>query len=176
VDDLGESKGRSSDLGEQQRRLEEAFVRGRVSPARGPVVFDEAQLARIEQVRDHGGLLNMDEHEYLERLRAGGRRGDPLPAAPAIRKPYIRGMGDDFEVQTAGTGYHAHVGVLFSHEHWPGVRFGHRFPPPAEADGYEDVWLMEEIETGGLARLMRQQPHPDSAGITWTTWGWRQSP
>jgi hypothetical protein len=73
------------------------------------MVFTEDQLARIERLRDHGGWLNGQEHEYLERLRAGGRRGDPLPAAPAIRQPFIDGIAEDFEVRIASGGDHASV-------------------------------------------------------------------
>jgi hypothetical protein len=175
VGDQGKPDEGGTDLCAQQRRLEKAFVHGGVSAARGPVVFSEEQLARIEHVRDHGGLLNGQEHEYPQRLKAGGRRGDPLPAALAMRDPFINGIADDFEVRISGAGDYAHVVVLFSHEHWPGVRFGHRFPPPDEADGYEHIWLKEEIETGGLARLMSQQPQSDDDGIVSTDWGWRLS-
>jgi hypothetical protein len=171
VDDQGDQDEQWSDLGEQHRRLEEVFVHGWVTPARGPVTFNEDDLTRIERVRDHGGWLNEQEHEYLEWLRAGGRRGDPLPAAPAKRRPFIAGIADNFEVRIASTGDHANVVVLFSHEHWPGVRFGHRFPSPDEADGYEEIWLMEEVETGGLGRLMGRHPTPDGDGIVWTDWG-----
>lgn len=169
--DQGEKDEWGGDLREQQRRLERAFVHGWVSPARGQVILSEDQLTRIERVRDRGGWLNAQEHEHLERLRPGGRRGDPLPAAPAIRQPFISGIAEDFEVRIAGAGDHASVVVLFSHEHWPGVRFGHRFPPPDQADGYGEIWLMEEVETGGLGRLMGRRPSPDDDGITWTDWG-----
>lgn len=167
---------RAYDLSEQLRRLRSAFVDGWVTPARAPVTFDEAQLARIEHVRDHGGWLNRYEMEYLDRLRGGARCGDPLPAAPTRREPYVNGFGDDFDVRTAGSGESAHVVIVFSHELWPGVRFGHRFPPPIEADGYEAIWLKEEVETGALARQMHQHPQPDDDGIIWTSWGWTPSP
>ena len=107
--------------------------------------FKKEQLARLERVRGTvtgSWLVSGHEYEYLKQLKAGGRPGDPLPAAPAKREP-ITGIADDFEVRIACTGDHANVVVLFSHEHWPGVRFGHRFPPPDEADGYEDIWLVE---------------------------------
>ncbi len=113
--------------------------------------------------------------EYLQRLRAGARRGDPLPASPAVRRPYISGLKDDFDVRIVWSGDDAHVAILFSHELWPGVRFGHRFPPPDEADGHEAIWLKEEVETGALARQMRQHPQPDGDGIIWTSWGWTPS-
>jgi hypothetical protein len=174
VDDQGDQDERCSDLCEQHRRIKEAFVYGRVTPARGPVAFNKEQLARLERVRGTvtgSWLVSEHEYEYLGRLEAGGRLGDPLPAAPAKREPFITGIADDFEVRIASTGDHANVVVLFSHEHWPGVRFGHRFPPPDEADGYEDIWLKEAVETGGLGRLMGRHPNPDGDGIVWTDWG-----
>ena len=109
LDDQRDRDERWKDLCDQQRRLEEAFIHGWVTPARAPMVFTEDQLARIERLRDHGGWLNGQEHEYLERLRAGGRRGDPLPAAPAIRQPFIDGIAEDFEVRIASGGDHASV-------------------------------------------------------------------
>jgi hypothetical protein len=175
LSDAQDRAAEHADLNEQHRRLKEAFVHGWVTSARGPVIFDEEQLARIEQVRDHGGWLNREEHEYLQRLRAGGRRGDPLPAAPAIREPFIDGFAEDFELRIVGADDGAHVVILFSHELWPGIRFGHRFPPPHEADGYEEIWLKEEVETGALARQMGQHPPSDDDGIVWTGWGWTPS-
>ena len=60
------------------------------------------------------------------------------------------------------------VAVLFAHTSFPGVRFG-RFPPGL--DGRRDpIHLMEQIETGALDRMMRDQPAADEAGIIWTTW------
>lgn len=78
VSDERGSDHQADDLDEQLRRLRRAFVHGWVTPARGPVTFDEAQLARMDHMRDHGGWLNRDEAEYLRRLRDGARRGDPL--------------------------------------------------------------------------------------------------
>jgi hypothetical protein len=175
VSDELDPDSQAHDVQKQHRRLKRAFVHGWVTPARGPVTFDDGQLDRIEHVRDHGGWLNREEMECLQRLRAGARRGDPLPAAPATREPYVDGFREDFDLQTVGSGDEAHVVILFSHELWPGVRFGHRFPLPGEADGYEDVWLKEEVETGALARQMRQHPRPDDDGIIWTSWGWTPS-
>ena len=171
MDDQGARDVGSTGIDEQRRRLEEVFVHGWVSPARGPVTFSEDELARVDQVREHGGFLNKQEHEYLQRLRAGGRRGDPLPAASAKREPFISGIADEFEVRIATTAEHVNVVVLFSYERWPGIRCGHRFSSPDEADGYEDIWLMEEIDTGGLGRLMGRHPSPDDDGIIWTDWG-----
>ena len=83
----------------------------------------------------------------------------------------IDGIAEDFEVRIAGVGDDARVVVLFSHEHWSGVRFGHRFPPADVADGYEYIWLKEEVETGGLGRLMGRRPHADGDGVVWTDRG-----
>ena len=58
--------------------------------------------------------------------------------------------------------------VLFSHQHVPGIRFGHRFP--LDDPGLDKIWLKEEIETGALDRLMETHPSADSTGIMWTTW------
>jgi hypothetical protein len=164
---MGE-RGAGVSIEEQRDRLERVFVDGLITPARGPVNFNEDQLARLDRVNQHGGWLNRDEHEYLQRLRAGGRRGEPLPAAPATREPYIDGIGEDFEIRIATQAEQVAVVILFSHERWPGIRFGHRFPPPNQADGYEDIWLKEEVETGALSRLMDREPRPDDDGVIWT--------
>jgi hypothetical protein len=99
-------------------------------------------------------------------VRDGAQPGDPPP--PRQRRPFIKGVGDA-EVIITGTGSWRYVAVLFSHESFPGVRFGHRFAPPS--DKHAPVWLMEEIETGALHRMMQDQPAADDAGIVWTTWG-----
>ena len=70
-----------------------------------------------------------------------------------------------------GTGPGRRVAVLFSHAGFPGLRFGHRFPLEPYAQDYESIWLKEEIDTGALHRMMRNQPRPDSGGIIWTGWG-----
>ena len=61
------------------------------------------------------------------------------------------------------------VAVLFSHDSFPGVRFGHRFTPPSGK--HAEIWLMEEIETGALHRMMKVRPWADDEGIIWTAWG-----
>jgi hypothetical protein len=63
------------------------------------------------------------------------------------------------------------VAVLSCHEHFPGVRFGHRFPLEPFGEGHEEIWLMEEIDTGALHRMMNDPPPADRDGIVWTTWG-----
>ena len=37
--------------------------------------------------------------------------------------------------------------------------------------GRPSIWLKEEVETGALNRMMRNQPPADSTGTIWTTWG-----
>ena len=77
-------------------------------------------------------------------------------------------MSDDAEVIiTAGAGNRPSLAILFSADAYPGIRFGHRFA--RSDDKHSLIWLMEEIETGALHRLMRDRPPADSAGITWTT-------
>jgi hypothetical protein len=79
-----------------------------------------------------------------------------------------KGVGDDAEVIITGRGARQCVAALFSHQSFPGVRFGHRF---TLGDKHAPIWLKEEIETGALHRMMQAQPAPDDAGIVWTTWG-----
>jgi hypothetical protein len=153
-------------LQEQRERLEERFVYGWVTEARGPLTFDEERLVRIERVLEDGcGWTNEDDREYLDRRRAGAPRGVTLPAAAAKRRPFIDGVSDDFEFRVDERA----VVLLFSHTDWPGVRFGHRFPAP-DPDEYEHIWLKEAIETGKLHRLMERAPYPDEHEIVWTDW------
>ena len=78
------------------------------------------------------------------------------------------GVSDDAEVIITGAaGHQPSVAILFSYAAYPGIRFGHQFSRPE--DKHSLVWLMEEIETGALYRMMRSQPAADGAGITWTT-------
>jgi len=97
-----------------------------------------------------------------------GQPGDPL--SPPQARPFIARVTDT-EVILTGRGPGRCVAVLFSHEHFPGARFGHRFPLEPFAEGHEKIWLMEEIDTGALHRLMGNGPAADDAGIIWTTWG-----
>ena len=77
----------------------------------------------------------------------------------------------DTEVIITGTGQGRRVAVLFSHKSFPGARFGHRFPLGLDTYGGDPVYLMEEIETGALHRMMQAQPAADDNGVIWTTWG-----
>ena len=91
------------------------------------------------------------------------RLTDPWRTSPAANTPG--------RLVSSGSGRGRRVAVLFTHQDFPGVRFGHRFPLDPHAEGREQIWLKEEIETGPLHRMMDSQPTPDDAGITWTTWG-----
>ena len=168
--DQGDSSDGLTGLQAQRQRLERRFVEGWVTAARGPLTFDEERLARVERVLERGnGWLYEDEPEYLDLRRAGAPRGVTLPAAGAKRRPLIRGVTDDFEFRIGSDGERACVVILFFHENWPGVHFGHRFSAP-DPDEHEHIWLMEAIGTGGLHRLMERQPVADEDGIVWTDW------
>lgn|GEM_PF-5184875 len=142
---------------------------------RGPwVPRDAGQLrvlthdayAEVLQSIKRGGLTSLDP-ATIEAVRGGAQPGDPLP--PLQATPYIRGVTDT-EVIITGTGQGRRVAVLFSYTGFPGVRFGHRFPPGLDGHG-DPLYLMEEIETGALDRMMQTPPPADTHGITWTTWG-----
>jgi hypothetical protein len=124
----------------------------------------------------HAGNAELErERARIEGLfREGwGVRGSDRPQASARQRlPFIAGVGNDVEVIITGAGARRCVAVLFCHQGFPGLRFGHRFPP---ADKHAPIWLMEEIETGALHRMMRGEPAPDEAGIVWTTWGANQN-
>jgi len=115
------------------------------------------------------GLLTGMDPATIRAVRDGAQPGDPLP--PPERKPFITGVSDDAKVIISGNDADRYVAVLFSHQHFPGIRFGHRFPPPSvEEIGHSTIWLKESIETGALHRMMRNPPSSDEAEITWTTW------
>jgi len=103
-------------------------------------------------------------------FRSGWTVKEPnrLPDSARQRLPFIKGLDDDAEVIITSHGARHCVAVLFSHQGFPSVRFGHRFTP---GDQHAAIWLKEEIETGALHRMMQAQPAPDDAGILWTTWG-----
>ena len=63
------------------------------------------------------------------------------------------------------------MAVLFSHHHFPGIRFGHRFRLEPSGQNREPIWLKEEIETGALHRMMQNEPVAKDIGVIWTTWG-----
>jgi hypothetical protein len=90
-------------------------------------------------------------------------------AAPAAWHYFDRGT--DTDVIMIGRGPGRRVAVLFFHRDFPKARFGHRFFLEPCAEDYEKIWLKEDIDTGALHHMMRNQPTADSAGIIWTTWG-----
>jgi hypothetical protein len=105
----------------------------------------------------------------IRAVRGGAQPGDPLP--PPERKPFIAGVSDDAEAIISGDDSDRYVAVLFSHQHFPGIRFCHRLPPPTKTEiRYSTISLKESIETGALGRMMRNPPSADAAGITWTIW------
>src|SRR5207244_1235259 len=112
----------------------------------GGVLTDRA-YAEARKVLDHGGWTGLDRRT-IQAVREGARPGDPLPPIPFIDNIV------NAEVIITGTGAGRRVTVLFSHRHFPGARFGHRFPLDQYAEGYEQIWFMEEIETGALHRMM----------------------
>lgn len=79
----------------------------------------------------------------------------------------VRGLRD-CETAVTATGADARVNLFFSHEDFPGVRFGYRCLEPGD-DPYEEVWLCEELATGALHRMMGYDaPVPAEDGIVWT--------
>ena len=57
------------------------------------------------------------------------------------------------------------MAVLFSHHHFPGIRFGHRFRLEPSGQNPEPIWLKEEIETGALHRMMQNEPVAKDIGV-----------
>ncbi len=151
----------------QRADIEEAFRQGwRPAGAGQPRALTERAYAEARNLLGRGGWTGLDQ-ATIHAVRGGAQPGDPLP--PLQPSPYIRGVTGT-EVILTGHGPGRCVAVLFCHQDFPTARFGHRFfLEPAE--GYEKIWLMEEIDTGALHRMMRSQPAADSAGIIWTTWG-----
>jgi hypothetical protein len=154
---------------ERQRTAIEADFRGGWIPADAdqPRTLTAAARAGESSFSASDGRAGTGlDHADNPVVRDGAQPGDPPP--PRQRRPFIKGVSDA-EVIITGTGSWRYVAVLFSHESFPGVRFGHRFAPPP--DKHAPVWLMEEIETGALHRMMQDQPAADDTGIVWTTWG-----
>lgn len=158
------------ELEPQRAAIAAAFRDGWRAPDAGePRVLTERAHAEARRVLDRGGWTGLDL-AAIEAVRGGAQPGDALP--PLQPEPFIDNV-TDAEVITSGSGPRRRVAVLFSHDRFPGARFGHRFPlePFGGGGGYEDIWLKEAIETGALHRMMEAPPPPDCAGIIWTTWG-----
>jgi hypothetical protein len=160
--------GGDPELERQRAEIAAAFREGWRPIGTGrPRVLTEHAYAQARHVLGHGGWTGLDQ-ATIQAVRDGGQPGDPLP--PLEPDPYIDRV-TDAEVTITGGGRGRRVAVLFTHQDFPGVRFGHRFPLDPHAEGREQIWLKEEVETGALHRMMDSQPTPDEAGITWTIWG-----
>ena len=160
---------RESALERQRAGVEAEFRHGLVPVGPGgPRVLSAAEYRHAQRAIAGGFPTPMDQ-AMIQSVRSGARPGDPVP--PAGRTPFITGVGDDAEVVITGRGADQRVAVLFSHQQFPGIRFGYRYPPPASKTArYASVLLKEEVETGALHRMMREPPASDEAGIMWTTW------
>lgn len=156
-----------AELERQRADIEAAFSTGWVPEGVGqPRTLTVADCAEARRLMAGGGLSYL-EPSIIQAVRDGAQPGDPLP--PRERRPFIKGVSNDAEVIITTAGAWRGVAVLFSHEGFPGVRFGHRFTPPS--DEHAAIWLMENIETGGLHRMMQAPQPANDAGIIWTTWG-----
>jgi len=154
---------------EQQRDEIDAVLGGRwVPPDAGKArvltrfAYDEAR-----RFVSRGGLTSLGL-AAIEAVRGGAQPGDPLPPRPP---DYCIHHVTDTAVIITGSGQERLAAVLFSHQHFPRVRFGHRFPLLPSGGRRAAFWLMEDIETGDLHRMMAVPPRADRAGITWTIWG-----
>jgi hypothetical protein len=156
------------DLDFQRATIAGAFRDGWASRDDGKLrVLTERAYTEARKILDHGGWTGLDQ-PTIQAVRNGARPGDSLP--PSQPLPFIDNV-TDAEVLTIGSGPHRRIAVLFSHEHFPGVRFGHRFRREPGRETHESIWLKEEIETGALRRMMQDPPAPDDAGVIWTIWG-----
>jgi hypothetical protein len=165
---MASSPAPESELLRQKTEVEADFSGGWVPRDVGTRrVLTDTAYAAARKIIDEGGWSGLDR-VIIEAVRDGAQPGDALP--PREARPFIDRMSD-IEVILVGSSPHRCVAVLFSYDHFPGIRFGHRLPLPSENGAkHALIWLKEQIETGALHRMMRNPPAPDSAGITWTTW------
>jgi hypothetical protein len=156
------------DLEFQRTAIARAFRDGWRSPEDGKVrVLTERAYAEARKLLGRGGWTGLDQ-ATIHAVRDGAQPGDSLP--PLQPLPFIDNV-TDAEVIITGTGAGRRIAVLFSHEHFPGIRFGHGFRREPGRETNERIWLKEEIETGALHRMMQEPPAPDDAGVIWTAWG-----
>lgn len=157
----------ASDLNEQRNLLETTFRGGWVSAPRQSRSLNNEQLSHVRGILETGGHGDAYEIEYASYIRSGGEWGSSLPAQPEARRPFVKGMGDDFEFVIVGEGEAARVAILFSHERAPGVRFGYRFPSPGPRAQHAAVFLMEEIEAGKFGKQVVRARAPGEGEIVW---------
>ena len=156
------------DLEFQRTAIARAFRDGWRSPESGKArVLTERAYVEAQKLLGRGGWTGLDQ-ATIHAVRDGAQPGDSLP--PLQPLPFITNV-TDAEVLITGRGPERRIAVLFAHEHFPGIRFGHRFRREPGRETREDIWLKEEIETGALHRMMQDPPAPDDAGVIWTTWG-----
>lgn len=154
--------GGDLELERQRAEIEAAFSHGWGHYDDGePRILTEREYVAARRVLDIGAWTGQ---ATVQAVRDGARPGDVVPPPPP--SPFINHVTNTSVILT-GSCPGRRVTVLFSHDHFPGVRFGHRFP----LEPYEGIWLMEAIDTGALHRMMDDPPPPDSDGIVWTTWG-----
>jgi hypothetical protein len=189
----------AGELGRQFTEIA-AVLRGRWVPrdVEGPRVLTVSAYDEARRFNHKGGWTGVDP-ATLHAVHRGARPGDPLPPRPP---GYYLDLVTDPDVIITGSGEDQRVAVLFSHRHFPGVRFGHRFLPDpfgGRREAYDalmedmESWgtshptrefppfdarraafaLIEEIETGALHRMMEHPRPTDNEGVTRTTWGAR---
>lgn len=102
----------------------------------------------------------------IQAVRDGAQPGDPVPHDRFL------GPTPTPEVIIIGQEAERRVAVLFSHEDFPGVQFGHRFGLHIPGGNREAaIRLIEQVQAGALRQAMQTHRRDDGAGITWTPWG-----
>ncbi|MGH9293371.1 MAG: hypothetical protein ACRDZ6_11475 [Acidimicrobiales bacterium] len=136
-----------------------------------PRILTEAQYeAAREIVEKRKGWTGLDR-ALLQAVRDGARPGDTIP--PSEVWPYVRAICN-IEVGVVERADEHVVAVFFDHAHFSGHRFAYLWRSPGgDTDeewpvGLEQTWFQEELETGGLHRVMRYDaPAPDGDGVIW---------
>jgi hypothetical protein len=148
---------------ESQRALfEHAFAVGAPHQGGGqPRVLTTEQYEQGKAIADHGGWTTLDRG-IIDAVRRGARPGDAVPGAEVFH--LVDGV-DEVSARIDGHGDERRVLLFFAHRSFPGVRFCYRSKPPG-SDDYELAWLVEELATGALHRMMRyDQPTADKGGV-----------
>lgn len=158
---------------EQQRdRTANLFRNGLVPRGRR---FTPGMCELGRETIEHPEPRSRADPVVVEAVTSGAKPGDPLPSESLESLSAITGVYDA-DVRIIGEGEGRRVTVFFSHQAFPGIRFGHRFQPRWGTDinawkWDEDVWLKENVESGRLRRMMRYQAAADQDGIVWATFG-----